>query len=205
MLRTGPYGDGFGADPDGLTLAKLEAHPHGIDFGPLQPRVPEVLRTPSGKIELAPEILPRRRRAPARRCSTAPRAPTLVLVGRRDLRSNNSWMHNLPVLVKGKARCTLHVHPDDARARGCRRRRRGAGALRRAGEVVVAGRDHRRGPARCREHAARVGSRSAGHAAHGRGRATRVRTATCSRARDLFDPLSGNAVLNGIPVELEPA
>ena len=49
--------------------------------------------------------------------------PELVLVGRRDLRSNNSWMHNLPVLVKGKARCTLHVHPDDARASRCRRRR----------------------------------------------------------------------------------
>ena len=54
MLRTGPYGDGFGADPDGLTLAKLEANPHGIDLGPLQPRIPEVLRTPTGKIELAP-------------------------------------------------------------------------------------------------------------------------------------------------------
>jgi hypothetical protein len=112
MLRTGPYGDGFGADPDGLSLAKLEEHPHGIDLGPLQPRVPEVLRTPSGKIELAPAeclddvirlaaVLERDR-------------PELVLVGRRDLRSNNSWMHNLPVLVKGKARCTLHVHPDDA-------------------------------------------------------------------------------------------
>ena len=55
MLRTGPYGDGFGADPDGLSLAVLEANPHGVDLGPLQPRMPEVLRTPSGKIELAPE------------------------------------------------------------------------------------------------------------------------------------------------------
>src|SRR6185369_14694784 len=56
MLRIGPYGDGFGADPDGLSLAKLEANPHGIDLGPLQPRVPGVLRTASGMIELAPEI-----------------------------------------------------------------------------------------------------------------------------------------------------
>ena len=55
MLRTGPYGDGFGADPDGLSLAVLEANPHGIDLGPLQPRMPEVLRTPTGMIELAPE------------------------------------------------------------------------------------------------------------------------------------------------------
>jgi len=57
MLRTGPYGDGFGANPDGLSLARLEAEPHGIDLGPLEPRIPEVLRTPSGKIELAPEAI----------------------------------------------------------------------------------------------------------------------------------------------------
>ena len=55
LLRTGPYGDGFGADPDGLTLDLLEQNPHGIDLGPLAPRLPEVLRTPSGKVELAPE------------------------------------------------------------------------------------------------------------------------------------------------------
>ena len=55
MLRVGPFGEGFGADPDGLTLEKLEASPHGIDLGPMRPRLPEVLRTPSGKIELAPE------------------------------------------------------------------------------------------------------------------------------------------------------
>ena len=112
MLRTGPYGDGFGADPEGLTLAVLEAHPHGIDFGPLQPRIPEALRTPTGRIELAPQIC-LDDVARLRAALDAPR-PDLVLVGRRDLRSNNSWMHNLPVLVKGKDRCTLQVHPDDA-------------------------------------------------------------------------------------------
>ena len=117
MLRTGPYGDGFGADPDGLSLAVLEANPHGVDLGPLQPRIPEVLRTPSGMIELAPEALRRRRRRACVACSIGrwrSDGGPLVLVGRRDLRSNNSWMHNLQVLVKGKARCTVHVHPDDA-------------------------------------------------------------------------------------------
>ena len=54
LLRNGPYGDAFGADPEGLTLARLEESPHGVDLGPLQPRIPEVLRTPSGKVELAP-------------------------------------------------------------------------------------------------------------------------------------------------------
>jgi len=57
MLRLGPYGDGFGANPDGLTLERLKAAPHGIDLGPLQPRLPGVLRTPTGRIELAPEPL----------------------------------------------------------------------------------------------------------------------------------------------------
>ena len=112
MLRTGPYGDGFGADPDGLSLAELEANPHGVDLGPLQPRLPEVLRTPSGKIELAPEVIVadvEARLAPVARPAHA--NGEMVLVGRRDLRSNNSWMHNLEVLVKGKPRCTLQVHP----------------------------------------------------------------------------------------------
>ncbi|MGV0803906.1 hypothetical protein ABQF26_43390, partial [Mycolicibacterium elephantis] len=55
MLRIGPYGDAFGAKPDGLTLARLKAAPHGIDLGPLQPRLAQVLRTPTGRIELAPQ------------------------------------------------------------------------------------------------------------------------------------------------------
>ncbi len=115
MLRTGPYGDGFGADPDGLSLAVLEANPHGVDLGPLQPRLPEVLQTPSGKIELAPEAIVADVDGAAAAVARSPRPNgEMVLVGRRDLRSNNSWMHNVEVLVKGKPRCTLQVHPDDA-------------------------------------------------------------------------------------------
>jgi anaerobic selenocysteine-containing dehydrogenase len=112
LLRAGPYGDHFGAR-EGLTLRQLEDHPHGIDLGPLQPRIPEVLRTASGQIELAPpEIaadVPRLRSALER-----DRSGEMVLIGRRNLRSNNSWMHNLAPLVKGKEACTVHVHPDDA-------------------------------------------------------------------------------------------
>src|SRR6201999_2762777 len=85
----------------------------GIDLGPLEPRLPGVLRTPSGKVELAPpEIVAdveRLRSSRARRADGGG-----VLVGRRQLRSNNSWMHNLDLLVRGKEQCTLHVHPDDA-------------------------------------------------------------------------------------------
>ncbi len=115
MLRSGPYGDGFVEGKEGLSLAVLEQHPHGIDLGPLQPRIPEVLRTASGKIELAPELFVS---DTARLCSELEQADNcngqMVLIGRRDLRSNNSWMHNLPALVKGKERCTLHMHPTDA-------------------------------------------------------------------------------------------
>lgn len=112
LLRSGPYGDAFGANPDGLTLARLEAAPHGVDLGPLQPRIPEVLRTPSGKIELAPE--PLAADVPRLRAALDRARPPMVLIGRRQLRSNNSWMHNLRVLVKGPEACTLLVHPDDA-------------------------------------------------------------------------------------------
>ncbi|MCG2583704.1 molybdopterin-dependent oxidoreductase [Massilia sp. TS11] len=117
-LRTGPYGDQFGARPGGLTLAALQAAPSGIDLGPLAPRLPEVLRTPSGKIELAPPLLV----ADLARIEAdlATPAPELVIIGRRQLRSNNSWMHNLPVLAKGPVRCTLLVHPVDAARHGLR-------------------------------------------------------------------------------------
>ena len=77
-----------------------------------------MLRTPSGRIELAPPELV----ADCERLrgvdSIAAANGHHLLIGRRDLRSNNSWMHNLNVLVKGKERCTLHIHPDDARALG---------------------------------------------------------------------------------------
>ena len=116
-LRTGPFGDGFGANPDGTSLDDLLERPHGRDFGALEPRIPEVLRTPSGRIELAPEPLVddlvRLERAVPELVGRG-----MVLVGRRHLRSNNSWMHNVKVLVKGAPRCTLQVHPDDAESLG---------------------------------------------------------------------------------------
>lgn len=114
QLRGGPYGDHFGMRPGGLSLDEMGANPHGVDMGPLVPRLPEVLRTPSGRIDLAPDFVVadvERLRAARER---AGERNSFVLVGRRDLRSNNSWMHNVDVLVKGKSRCTMHIHPDDA-------------------------------------------------------------------------------------------
>jgi hypothetical protein len=117
MLRAGAWGDAFGESPDGLTLAQLEASPHGIDLGAHEPRLPDVLRTRSGRIELAPGPItadvPRlRERLEEGAWNGA--GPGLVLIGRRQLRSNNSWMHNLNALVKGKERCTALVNPLDA-------------------------------------------------------------------------------------------
>jgi hypothetical protein len=119
MLRSGPYGDGFGRFPEGLSLATLEGSPHGIDLGPLAPRLPEVLRTPSGRVELAPAVLVDDLARAASwldaEASAAPAADgTLLLVGRRSLRSGNSWLHTLPTLAGGSNRCTVWVHPDDA-------------------------------------------------------------------------------------------
>ena len=111
-LRSGPYGDRFGRKPEGLTLEKVKAERYGIDLGPHEPRIPEILRTPSGKIELAPADFIE----DLKRVDDALNEPAsdLVLIGRRDVRTNNSWMHNLPTLAKGPNRCKLLVHPADA-------------------------------------------------------------------------------------------
>ena len=111
-LRSGPYGDGFGRDPEGLTLAKVKAERYGIDLGLHEPRLPELLRTPSGKIEIAPAAF----LADLSRVEEATAEPVadLMLIGRRDVRTNNSWMHNLPTLAKGPNRCKLLLHPTDA-------------------------------------------------------------------------------------------
>jgi anaerobic selenocysteine-containing dehydrogenase len=113
-LRTGPHGIRRGFK--GLSLAKLRKHPHGIDLGPLESRLPRRLGTRDRKLVLAPKVylddLPRL----ARRYEQ--RSDGLVMIGRRHLRSNNSWMHNSERLVKGPPRCTLMIHPDDAAQRG---------------------------------------------------------------------------------------
>ena len=114
-LRTGPFGDGYGENPDGVTLEKLKAQPNGINFGPMIPQVPDVLGTSDGKIRLAPQYLLDDLPRLAERLDRAP--DELVLVSRRHLRSNNSWLHNVAPLMKGKDRCTLLMHGDDAKRR----------------------------------------------------------------------------------------
>jgi anaerobic selenocysteine-containing dehydrogenase len=116
QIRTGRFGDRYGENPGGLTLQSFEDAPHGIDLGPLVPRLRELLNTPSGKVELAPEYITAD--VPRLRARVARETTGLLLVSRRHLRSNNSWMHNVKVLVRGKDRCTLLIHPDDASEAG---------------------------------------------------------------------------------------
>ncbi len=120
-LRVGPHGDLLGRK---LSLARLREHPHGIDLGPLEPCLPGRLPGPRKRINLVPELLladlGRLERATPIRTPKPERSPAgrpdlqFTLISRRQLRSNNSWMHNLPKLMAGKPRCTLLMHPDDA-------------------------------------------------------------------------------------------
>jgi anaerobic selenocysteine-containing dehydrogenase len=203
-LRTGPYGDRFGAVPDGLSLATLKRHPHGVDLGPLEPRLPEILRTPSGRVELCPDPIAAevRRLASAPAPGEAPDADTFVVVGRRHLRTNNSWMHNVPTLVKGRELCTLVVNRGDAARLG-----------------LVAG-----GTAEVTSRVGRVEltvevtddiAPGVVSIPHGFGHDLPGVELSVARAHagvnanrltdDLrVDPLSGTAVLNGIPVTVAP-
>ncbi|MFH8392670.1 molybdopterin oxidoreductase family protein [Streptomyces sp. NPDC018036] len=198
MLRLGPYGDGFGARPDGLTLDRLLEHPHGIDLGPLASCLPRRLKTRSGRIELLPG--PIAGDLPRLRDALRERPAAIVLVGRRHLRSNNSWMHNVPALTGGSNRCTLHIHPEDAArlglADGSAVRVKGAG-----GEVTA--------PVEITD-TVRRGVVSLPHGwGHDRP-GTRMSHAALDPGVNvnqlldgsLLDPLSGTAVLNGVPVEL---
>ena len=116
LVRTGPYGDHFGERPDRLTMARLKAEPHGIDFGPMKPRIEEAVFLPGGRIDLAPATitcdLPRLERWLAEE-----KPEGLHLLGRRHMRSFNTWMHNLPSLAKGPNPCTLLMNPRDAERR----------------------------------------------------------------------------------------
>jgi anaerobic selenocysteine-containing dehydrogenase len=199
MLRLGAYGDAFGAKPDGLTLQRLKGAPHGVDLGPLQPRLSEVLRTPTGRIELAPP--PLIEDAARLRESLDRRAERFLLIGRRHLRSNNSWMHNVPALAGGTNRCTLRIHPDDAAELGLTDTAvvKGPGGellapieitdgMRRGVVSLPHGWGHDRGGTgqelAARHPGVNVNQLNAGHQ---------------------LDPLSGTAVLNGIPVDIAPA
>ena len=197
LLRLGHRGDGFGANPEGLSLDLLEANPHGIDFGPLMPRLPQILVTDSGKVDLVPDQIAADLPRLLEEIGRNP-AEELLLIGRRQLRSANSWLHNVGVLMKGKERCTLQINPDDASRLGVSDGARVAvasatGRVELPAEVtadisrgvvsIPYGWGHGLPGSQIAVASARPGVNS--------------NILTDSRS---IDPLSGNAVLNAIPV-----
>ncbi len=206
-IRMGPEGDKFGLEPDGLTLDKLVNNPNGVDLGALRECLEEIVGTPSGKIEMAPEPivqdLPRVSGALeeiASRVSGDSGAATLTMIGRRNVRTNNSWMHNLPLLAKGKFKGALQVHPSDAHNRTLEdgdiaRLSNDRGSL----EVVIELSEDMKPGVVCLPH-------GFGHVFDD----TNLRVASnqpgvnSNQLADdgKYDPLSGTAVLNGIPVSL---
>ena len=200
-LRTAAFGDRYGEKPDGLTLAKLKAHPDGINYGPMVPRVPEILGTADKKIRVAPQYLLDDLPRLAARLERP--ADELVLVSRRHLRSNNSWLHNVGALMKGRDRCTLLMHSRDAAARGIADGD-DAEVASGAGKIVV--------PVEVTD-AIKPGVVSMPHG-WGHGQAgTRLGIANSSPGvntnilslPDFLDEPSGNGALNGIPVTVSAA
>ncbi|MER6944074.1 molybdopterin-dependent oxidoreductase [Nonomuraea sp. NPDC000554] len=194
MLRLGPYGEW--AVRGELSLRKLLDHPHGLDLGPLEPRLPEVLKTASGLIELAPPLLLEDVQRLRGRLEEEP--PGLVLIGRRHLRSNNSWLHNVGPLVGGSNTCTLQINPADVARLGLD----GEAVVRSAkGELTVpleptdtimpgvVSLPHGWG------HAGSTQSVAAEHAGV---------SANALTDESAIDVPSGNAVFNGVPVTILP-
>jgi anaerobic selenocysteine-containing dehydrogenase len=206
-LRTGPYGALRRGPLRGLTMGKVKRARHGVDLGPLEPRLPGLLQTKGRRLRLAPAAFVqeagRLEAIAAEREGARAAGFDLTLIGRRQLRSNNSWLHNSPRLMKGADRCTALVHPDDARARGIEDGTpvRISSAI---GSIEV--------PAQVSDEV-RSGVVSVPHGfGHGRSGVGWQGAAAKPGAsvNDITDPavvdrLTGNAAFNAVPVRLEPA
>lgn len=191
LLHAGPYD---------ITLEDLEKHPHGIDLGPLQPRLPDVLRTPTGMIDAAPKpCVDDMARLLAVR--DVPVNDGLMLVGRRHLRTNNSWLHNIPAMVKGKNRSSLQMHPDDALLAGVKDGERVTVASA-SGSVIadVHVTDEVRPGVVSLPHGWGHDVQGSGLSVAGKNPGVNTNILT----DPAVDPVSGNAVLNGIPVTVTP-
>jgi len=200
-IRVGPFGDRYGERPGGLTLAAIKAQPNGVDMGPMVARAREAVCTPTGHIDLAPDYIvadiPRLQRR------LAEGTDGMVLVSRRQRRSKNSWLHNAPALVGGKDRCTLLINPDDASRIGLTVGGRAritstAGSL----EAPVEISDEMLAGVVCLPHGwghDESGSRLSIAREHAGVNNNLLAPGT------FVDELSGNAAVNGIPVEVTVA
>ncbi|WP_049791845.1 molybdopterin oxidoreductase family protein [Alteromonas naphthalenivorans] len=128
LLKSGRYGahasanisakenaNGIGNEGYNLSLDKLKAHPHGIDLGPLQPALPDAIFHENKKIDLNFNyFMSDIARVKTHFFDQKRNENQIVLIGRRHIKTNNSWLHNSPRMVKGNNRCTLQLHPIDA-------------------------------------------------------------------------------------------
>lgn len=200
-LRTGWHGDQFGNQAGGISLAKLAEHPHGVDLGPMVERFPARLKTESGRLELAPpELVEDWARVRARLEESQKGASSLLLIGRRHVRSNNSWMHNIETLVAGRDRCTLLMNPEDAKERGLE-------------DGAVSEISSRTGKLRATIETTDTMMAGVVSLPHGWGHDVTDLRMSVAQAHPgvpsnvltddrVMDVVSGNAVLNGIPVEV---
>ncbi|WP_082518515.1 MULTISPECIES: molybdopterin-dependent oxidoreductase [unclassified Rhodococcus (in: high G+C Gram-positive bacteria)] len=187
-----------------VTMRSLRKHPHGQDLGPLRPGLPGKLLTRTKRISLMHDVVTTdidRLRATV---TAAPRADgDLVLIGRRHVRSNNSWMHNSPRLVKGRPRHGLLAHPDDLARLGIA-----------DGDTVDV--SSAAGTVRIDVTASETMMVGVVSIPHGFGhdrdgvRLDVARTVLGPSVNDITDParvenVAGNAILNGVPVTLRPA
>ncbi|RCL20646.1 dehydrogenase [Pseudomonas sp. AFG_SD02_1510_Pfu_092] len=197
-LRKGRYGE---SSPWQLSLAALDAHPHGLDLGPLRTNLAARLGTASKAVEAAPQVLLDDLQRLLQQAP--PVAGELLLIGRRHVRSNNSWMHNFHRLVKGKPRHQLLMHPHDLQQRQLQdgqrvRIRSRTGQL----EVEVQA---------CEDMMPGVVSLPHGFGHSRQGVHMQIAQAQPGvSANDLTDErlrdaVSGNAALNGVPVQVEAA
>lgn len=118
LLRLGPWGDRFLPWNDGLNMAKLKAAPHGIDLGPLEEGIAHRVAHRDGRVHVAPAPFLAAMDAWLAQQGELADAGSLSLIGRRDVRTNNSWLHNIEALATGRDRCVLLVHPEDAARAG---------------------------------------------------------------------------------------
>lgn len=209
LLRSGSHGDGllprflrFGRFRRGWSLARLRAERRGVDLGPLEPGVARRVLHRDRRVHVdAPPLLAALDAFAREGAARAPRPGELLLIGRRELRTNNSWMHNVPALVSGRERCVLLVHPDDARRAGVR-----------DGDTALLESRVHRGPVPVRiSDEMRPGVVSL---PHGWGHASAARTLRVAGSRpgvsfnDWSDDATtelvvGQSILNGVPVRLQ--
>jgi anaerobic selenocysteine-containing dehydrogenase len=201
LLRLGPHGDRYLPWSSGLNLKRLMASVHGVDLGPLEPGVSRRVLHRDRRIRLAAEPILSALAELERSCTAS--NDGLLLIGRRDLRSSNSWMHNIEALVSGRERCVLLVHPGDAERAGVR-----------DGETAMLESRVYRGPVPVHvtdEMMQGVVSLPHGWGHRGLGRWQKVASARAGVSMNDWtddgdvEVVVGQSILNGIPVELKPA